>query len=176
MAFAVIAHKMPCGGWRTCISPPCYRLDPLLTEQDVCWRDRIGKINQNLFWRDGLHLNKRGCELLKNMYINAINDCKQLSNFPSSRVNQSPSLLSSPLPYIPEPPPYHHVSPTNPHINLSSCSYHCCHNRPRKSKKLQTPIAPTVTVPAPTIPMTVTPPDEQHVSDCDVKNVDVLLI
>ena len=96
----------------------------LFIEQDACWRDHSGNINQNLFWRDGLHLNKRGCELLKYMYINAINECKQSSNFPSSRVNPSPSLLSSPLPYFPEPPPYHHVSPPNPHINLSSSSYH----------------------------------------------------
>ena len=100
------------------------------------------------------------------MYINAINECKQSSNFPSSRVNPSPSLLLSPLPYFPEPPPYHHVSPPNPHTNLSSCSHHC----PRKSKKLQTPTTPTATVLAPMIhPMTVTPPHDQHVSDCDVK-------
>ena len=102
------------------------------------------------------------------MYINAINECKQSSNFPSSRVNPSPSLLSSPLSYFPEPPPYHHASPPNPHINLSSCSYHRCHNRSRKSRKLQTPTTPTATVPM-IHPMTVIPPDDQHVSDCDVK-------
>ena len=96
------------------------------------------------------------------MYVNAINECKQSPNFPSSRVNPSSSMLSSPILYFPEPPP-------NLNINLSSCSYHRFHNRPRKSKKLQTPTATTATVPAPTIPMNVTSPDDQHVSDCDVK-------
>ena len=66
----------------------------LIIEQDICWRDHSDNKNQHLFWRYGLHLNKRGCELLKNMYVNPINECKQSSNFLSSRVNPSTSLLS----------------------------------------------------------------------------------
>ena len=43
------------------------------------------------------------------------------------------------------------------------------HENPRNYKH---PTTPTATVPAPTIhPMTVTPPDDQHVSDCDIKKM-----
>ena len=39
----------------------CSMRDFLFIEQADCWSDGSGKNNRGLFWRDGLHLNKRGC-------------------------------------------------------------------------------------------------------------------
>ena len=45
----------------------------LYVEQASCWRDlNSGDINPSLYWRDGLHLNKHGCEMLASLYSNNI--------------------------------------------------------------------------------------------------------
>ena len=50
----------------------CLNSGFLYIEPGNCWRDSQCDINRNLFWRDGLHLNKRGNQALAKSYIHAI--------------------------------------------------------------------------------------------------------
>ena len=48
----------------------------LYVEPGSCWRDLdSGEINQSLYWRDGLHLNKHGCNMLASIYAKSISSC-----------------------------------------------------------------------------------------------------
>ena len=53
----------------------------LFAEQARCWREpSSGDINQSLFWRDGLHLNKKGCGMLAKIYADNIQNLLQSPN------------------------------------------------------------------------------------------------
>ena len=71
--------------WRRCrieevnsiLEASCSSYDFLFIEQDGCWSGSSGKINESLFWRDHLHLNKKGCNLLASQYAKAITNAKK---------------------------------------------------------------------------------------------------
>ena len=57
----------------------------LFVSQAGCWRDLdTGDINQSLYWRDGLHLNKKGCNMLSKIYAESI-DSSSTTKDPSTK-------------------------------------------------------------------------------------------
>ena len=104
----------------------------LFVEPTGCWRDSSGDINQSLYRKDGLHLNKSGCNSLGRIYaIKAIKNCQPPTHCRSSQIICTPSPSPSPNDcHVPPPDP-----PLNPHSN--SILYHRCHRRLHKTKKFQ---------------------------------------
>ena len=98
------------------------------------------EINKNLYWRDGLHLQKKGCNMLASIYANKI--CNALKekiyhhlHQPSKETSTPPmpsSSSSSSCSYI-------HISP-QPTTPQNFAVYHRCHNRPKfKRRRLSKP-------------------------------------
>ena len=144
----------------------------LFVEPSSCWRDSSGDINQSLYWKDGLHFNKNGCNRLASIYSTAIQNIQQ-----STFCRRSPqrNCASSPPPshLQNDSLQYTHVPPTNLPLDLQSNSiyYHCCHHRPRKIKK--PPVNHTATAapaPTPTGP-TATAPNKPNILPDNVNNV-----
>ena len=61
----------------------------LFVDQASCWRDPedFNEINQKFHWRDGLHLNKRGCDMLASIY------CKTIK---TAIAHQTPTTTTTP--------------------------------------------------------------------------------
>ena len=116
----------------------------LFVEQARCWRDpnNMTEINKNLYWRDGLHLQKKGCNMLASIYANKI--CNALKekiyhhlHQPSKETSTSLMLSSSSSSSC----SYIHISP-QPTTQQNFALYHCCHNHPKfKCRRLS--IQPT---------------------------------
>ena len=52
----------------------CWKNDFLFIEQASYWTTGSGMLDQSLFWKDDLHLNKRGCNLFAKSISDAINN------------------------------------------------------------------------------------------------------
>ena len=99
-------------------------------------------INKKYFWRDGLHLNKRGCKLLASIYLNAIK-LNQPSHFQST-TKETVLNISDPSHDISfDDFSYQHQTPIS-NIDCGTPLYHHrCHNRkipPKRNKKEQSNI------------------------------------
>ena len=66
-------------------------------EQASYWTTSSGELNQNLFWKDNLHLNKRGCNMFAKSIARAINNSLPTPPTPPS----PPTLPFSPIPTLP---------------------------------------------------------------------------
>ena len=100
-------------------------------EPDESWVEEDGCINQNLFWRDGLHLNKKGCTKLKDLYVEAINAsmCGITQSVPKDKQLPLPTFIPPQI----DDNSYQHDPPRKPLIKIPSS--HQCHNRPKSKKK-----------------------------------------
>ena len=136
----------------------------LSVEPSSCWRDSSGNINQSLYWKDGLHLNKNGCNRLASIY--SYNNL----HFAAAHLKEIAHLHL-----------HLHICRTiryNIHmyhlpldLQSNSIYYHRCHHRPRKIKK--PPVnhtAPTAPAPTPTGP-TATAPNKPNILPDNVNNV-----
>ena len=114
----------------------------LFVEQRRCWRDpSIGEVNQSLYWRDGLHLKKKGYNMLAKVYADNIRNAlnKTTSHHPLHQplkeTSTPPMLSSSSCSYV-------HVSPQPTTSPPNFAIYHRCHHRPqfkrRRQKKFKT--------------------------------------
>ena len=103
----------------------------LFVEQASCWRDlSSGEINQSLYWRDGLHLNKRGCEMLASLYHQNI----KVAFSSKLQLEQPPNCCKTFAKHE------HNVRSTYVHIQPNPTIYqptknHQCHHQPGKIKK-----------------------------------------
>ena len=107
----------------------------LFVEQARCWRDpSSGDINQSFFWRDGHHLNKKGCSMLAKIYADNIHNLLQLTQPhhyqpPTQDLSTIPPTPMSSCSYVHVPPPETTYSPN------VAVHHHHCHNRPHTDKR-----------------------------------------
>ena len=77
-------------------------------EQAGYWTNDSGDLNQSLFWKDNLHLSKRGCNMFAEAIANAIIHTSQSTPSPPSAhlppPTRSPPLTRSPPPTLSPPP------------------------------------------------------------------------
>ena len=107
-------------------------------EQASCWKEDSGEINRSLFRWDGLHLNKRGCAMLAQIFNNAINRVYQHRNSieVAATVNVNQNIpISKKTQHDEQTEEVILKMPTTNEIDYHHVDYHRCHNRPRKTKK-----------------------------------------
>ena len=87
----------------------CWKEGFLYIEQACHWTTSSGELNRSLYWKDNLHLNRKGCNVL----------AKQISD----AINLSPPPTTSSHPSPPSPSPYGIL-----HCRVRSCSSHAILN------------------------------------------------
>ena len=94
----------------------CWKNDFLFVEQASYWTESSGALNQSLFWKDDLHLNKRGCDLFAKSISCAINT---FTHTPTSASAPTPTPALAPD-HAPAPAPTPAPTPAPPSSPPSS--------------------------------------------------------
>ena len=133
----------------------------LYVEPGSCWRDLdSGEINQSLYWRDGLHLNKRGCDMLASIYAKAINQTNQtISNVikdQPSKINSLPPMIHH-HPLISDDCNYTHSAPDDDDSFIPVAT-HQCHHHKKKKKSIYKQKPPVRTAPPSPTSFSSSPP------------------
>ena len=121
----------------TLLKEYCLSRGFLFIEQVGHWGDPSSDdLNRSLYWRDGLHLSKKGCNMLAKMYADNIVRVKSLISPKlvtiAKKVSSAP-FITHEIDY--DPPHINNDSDNNEGVSESSIFLHRCHGRPRKAKK-----------------------------------------